>query len=121
MLHLFVAVDKNKQGELGRAEFADILSRFGVQATGPEFDLLFSKFDTDGGGTIDYKEFLSSITGKNNNELTNAFSTMNDLEQGIDMRDAKSRNKALLTNTIHADPEINMLLNTGVNANGSCV
>jgi Ca2+-binding EF-hand superfamily protein len=116
MLHLFVAVDKNKEGELGRVEFADILSRFGVQATGPEFDLLFSQFDTDGGGTIDYKEFLSSITGKNNNELTNAFSTMKNLEQGIDMRDAKSRHKALLTNTIHADPEINVLLNTGVNA-----
>ena len=114
MLKLFVAVDRKNKGELGRKEFADVLSRFGIQTKdNEEFNELFDKYDLDGNGTIHYKEFLSQITGKNDDELSFAFDKIN--IDSIDMRHAKIRNKDIFTNSIHLDPDINSLLNDGGN------
>ena len=111
MLKLFVAVDKNSKGELGKSEFGDILSRFGIVAFGDEFDKLFEKFDGDGNGTIDYKEFLKHFSGhESNNILATQFSSIGNLETAIDMRNKRERDTDLSINTVHLDPEIHDIL-----------
>jgi len=75
-----------------------------------EFDQLFAKYDTDGNGSIDYREFLGHFMGNNNDELSAAFASISNLEQGVDMRNQKERDIDLSINTLHKDDDINALL-----------
>ena len=59
----FRHIDKDRNGTLDRQEFEAMFATIGMQEVHKEdIDLLFNKFDDDGSGDIDYKEFAAHIT-----------------------------------------------------------
>ena len=58
---MFRLYDRDRSGFMDKDEFAKGLRKYGVNATKAEMDELFSAFDTDYNGTVNYEEFLRHI------------------------------------------------------------
>ena len=54
----FHGYDQDKNGHLSKQEFSQFLSDFHESVTPEHVDHVFSHFDSDGSGTIDYDEFI---------------------------------------------------------------
>ena len=54
----FHGYDQDKNGHLSKMEFSQFLSDFHESVTPEHVDHVFSHFDSDGSGTIDYDEFI---------------------------------------------------------------
>ena len=62
IVDLFRAWDTNSDGEIDLQEFRDALKALGVdESMSKHVDELFSFFDRDGGGTIEYKEMFKML------------------------------------------------------------
>ncbi|XP_067118418.1 calcyphosin-like protein isoform X2 [Centruroides vittatus] len=54
-------MDDSRDKKLDKAEFEKGMHDYGVNLEKHDVDALFSEFDKDGSGTIDFNEFLSSL------------------------------------------------------------
>jgi len=59
----FAALDEDSSGTLNRRELAVGLAKVGVWLDGREVNALLDALDTDGGGTVDIKEFKAFVQG----------------------------------------------------------
>lgn len=58
---MFFSFDKNKDGVLSMEEFTDMMKQMQFDTSGARASELFKVFDTDAGGNIDDREFLSTL------------------------------------------------------------
>jgi len=87
----FRIVDKDKSGNIDRAEFEmgfeKFIRAFGITITKYEYDELFGLFDKDNSGTVSYDEFIRGVRGGMNDfrlELVRkAFSVLDDQGTGL--------------------------------------
>ena len=54
---------KDGDGEISRQEFHEAMTKMGLDAPKKDIDELFSEWDADGGGTLEFKE-LKDILAK---------------------------------------------------------
>jgi len=59
----FRILDRDKRGSLDSTEFARLVQMCRLEMTDAEVSLLFTRFDSDGNGCIDFGEFLESVRG----------------------------------------------------------
>ena len=57
----FVLSDLDKSGFLDKAEFTHAMARTGMNLSPPQVDLMYSAFDPNGDGEIEYEEFISKL------------------------------------------------------------
>jgi hypothetical protein len=73
-------MDSDGSGELDFGEFRKAIDDYRVGCNGPETDQLFSIFDKNRNGTIDYSEFMQGILGDLNqyrlNIIKQAFASL---------------------------------------------
>ena len=74
----FESYDKDKDGYLTRKELCEIINSLGQTLSEPEMEEIINEVDTDGNGTIDFKEFLGLMARKmreidSEDELIDAF------------------------------------------------
>ena len=62
----FRIMDDDESASLNQAEFRKGIMELGLGMNDDDIRLLFKYFDTDGGGTIDYNEFLRFVVGDMN-------------------------------------------------------
>ena len=55
---------QDESGDVGPAEFARALERFGMVLNSADLKRYFSKFDTDRSGAISYDEFIEQVYGE---------------------------------------------------------
>jgi Ca2+-binding EF-hand superfamily protein len=61
----FKYFDLNNNGQVEPAEFAKAIEKIGITIpTRQDLDALFSIYDLDGSGSINYKEFSSALYGR---------------------------------------------------------
>jgi Ca2+-binding EF-hand superfamily protein len=63
---LFRRMDDNRDRKLDREEFQWGLKENGIKVSPAEFETVFSYFDEDGNGKINFDEFMSAIKGPMN-------------------------------------------------------
>jgi len=67
LLKSFKYFDLNDNGTVEPEEFAKAIEKIGIQIpTKQDLDSLFSVYDVDGSGSLDYKEFAGSLFGRPN-------------------------------------------------------
>ena len=69
MLKAFKYFDLNNDGTCQPEEFAKALEKVGVQINSKkDLTSLFSYYDSDSSGALDYKEFTAMLTGDKNGQ-----------------------------------------------------
>lgn len=56
---MFGTIEQGTDGGIDRAGFGELVLALGIFVPLDEIDTMFSDIDTDGGGTIDFDEFVS--------------------------------------------------------------
>lgn len=83
----FRIMDDNTDKKLDKAEFEKGLHDYGVHLEQQEIDALFSEFDKDGSGTLDFNEFLLSLrppmSAARQNLISEAFRKMDRTGDGV--------------------------------------
>ncbi len=74
----FTLFDKNNDGTISSQELGSVLKSIGHKTTSDELQDMINEVDTDGNGTIEFKEFLDMMARKmkymnSTNELREAF------------------------------------------------
>lgn len=60
-LETFQLIDQNKDGKIGKTEFALAMNKLRIPMNEDELDTLFSFLDLDNTQTIEYQEFLRKL------------------------------------------------------------
>ena len=56
-------MDDNNSGTIDMQEFRKAIKDFRIDLNEQEIEIVFSSFDRDGSGTIDYDEFVRGLRG----------------------------------------------------------
>lgn len=80
-------MDDDGSKALNQAEFTEGMKEAGIELTDEEIQELFTRFDTDGSGSVNMDEFLVAIRVSLNNPKTEVFAS-----ESLDSVDSFGRN-----------------------------
>ncbi|OMJ83337.1 hypothetical protein SteCoe_15736 [Stentor coeruleus] len=70
LLRVFKFIDLDGNGWVTPVEFIEVMRRIGVNLRDEQIRAFFTKFDTDGSGTLDYSEFSRAVGNINSHLFT---------------------------------------------------
>lgn len=113
---VFQIFDKNGDDKISTTELGAVLSKFGQDPSDDKIQEMITEYDTDGNGTIEFKEFLDIMAKKMNethsdDEIREAFRLFDKDSNGYITGDELKEIMAVLGEDL-SDKEVEDMINT---------